>query len=195
MYTLNQVATHNSSGDCWMVINQNVYDVTSYLASHDDKLDIRSWCGTDATNDYNTKAGQGQSHSDRADSLLNQYLIGTLDTTSQTSSNAITTTPVATPNIAKSVVGYNILVPVLATIILYFASLKFLQRATHNLIWNSVMVLGLIPSFGFGVALILGNRGLLYSHVEFSLVFGTACVLHFLLRFKVYLAQVKMLRL
>ena len=177
-----------------MVINQNVYDVTNYLTSHDNKLDIRSWCGTDASGDYNTKAGQGQTHSAGADSLLNQYLIGTLDTTSQTSSNAITTAPVAAPSLAKSVAGYNILIPVLATVLLYLISLKFLQKTTHNLIWNSVLLLGLIPSFGFGIALILGNRNLLYNHVELSIVFGTACVLHFLLRFKVYLAQVKMLK-
>ena len=49
LYTLEEVAAHASSTDCWMAIDGNVYDVTSYLSEHDNNLNIRPWCGFDAT--------------------------------------------------------------------------------------------------------------------------------------------------
>jgi hypothetical protein len=33
-YTLADVAKHNSATDCWMVINDKVYDVTSFIDEH-----------------------------------------------------------------------------------------------------------------------------------------------------------------
>jgi hypothetical protein len=182
-----EISKHNTPADCWMIINENVYNLTDYLADHDRNLDIRSWCGTDATADYATKAGRGQSHSVRADSLLGEYLIGTLKASSDQ--------PVSAPS------PYNIYIPLLATIFLYFLSLKVFRRPVHNFIWNSLMVIGLIPSFGYGVIMVLAKQypifsqlkytGMLYHHVEFSVAFGTACLLHFLLRLNVYLSQGK----
>ncbi len=196
-YTSNQVAQHNNPKDCWMIINQNVYDLTNYLTDHDSNLDIRSWCGKDATTDYNDKNGRGQSHSSRANSLLNQYLIGILDTGGQikptdTLINVKTTNPVG---------NYNLYLPLLGTIVAYLFTLKVLRRQIHNLIWDSILLLGLIPSFGFGIIMILAKQypwfynfsggNMLYNHVELSIVFGTACVMHFLLRLKIYFSQAK----
>lgn len=200
-YTLTQISGHNSSTDCWMAINGNVYDVTEYLTDHDRMLDIRPWCGTDATNDYNTKNGRNQPHTVQADTILNQYLIGTLETSEQSQSTSPITDINKLVSTAPKTNPYNVVVPLLITLVLYGVTLKFLTRKKHSFIWNTVLLLGLIPSFGFGVLMVLvkqfpslrplTNFPILYSHVELSIVFGTVCILHFLLRFTIYLAQAK----
>ena len=56
------VARHNSEEDCWIIINENVYDVTSYLNSHPGGVGkIMQYAGKDAT-----KAFQQQGHSPEA---------------------------------------------------------------------------------------------------------------------------------
>ena len=187
-YTLSQVAEHNNSNNCWMVIEGKVYDLTNFLTNHDDKLDIRSWCGQDATADYNTKAGQNKDHSANADKLLSAYVIGDLVT--DTEPTAIT------PAVQRPAVGvnqYNVLLPILATIILYLTSAKLMPKPSHNFVWDSALLLGLVPSFVFGLlmALDLAGSNLLYYHVEWSIVFGTSCVLHLIFRLKIYISQGK----
>ena len=196
-YTLSQVAEHATPTDCWMTIDSQVYDLTSFLPNHDDKLDIRSWCGRDATADFHTKAGRNKDHSMKADELLSGYLIGSLVT--ESGSNAVGQTSETVGLLSSSVrpvvsaKKYNVLLPLLATIMLYFFSLKLMPKPSHNFVWDSVLVLGLIPSFVFGMimALDIGNFKLLYYHVEFSIIFGVSCILHLLYRFKVYLSQGK----
>lgn len=187
-YTLEQVKAHSLPTDCWMVIEGRVYDLSSYLPSHDRMLDIRSWCGRDATDDYNDKAGQDLDHSPRADQMLAEYQIGELANSQDTGSTA---SELAQPVAKKSI--YNVWLPLLATTIFYLITLKFLAKPTHSFLWNSVLLLGLIPSFVFGLILALNAGGvkLLYLHVEWSIVFGTVCVLHLLYRLKIYLSQGK----
>lgn len=72
-YTMSQVASHNSESSCWMVINGNVYDVTSYIPEHP-TITITDGCGIDATSMYEEIA----KHQGRANSTLADYLIGTL---------------------------------------------------------------------------------------------------------------------
>ena len=56
------VARHNSEEDCWIIIDDNVYDVTSYLNSHPGGVGkIMQYAGKDAT-----KAFQQQGHSPKA---------------------------------------------------------------------------------------------------------------------------------
>lgn len=223
-YTLSQVAEHNTPSNCWMVIEGNVYDLTSYLSEHDDKLNIRSWCGQDATADYNTKAGKNKDHSSKADDLLKNYIVGTLaavtpkatstptNTIAPTKTTAPTeavqptktvtqvetavTTITATPAVQRPTVKtnqYNVLLPLLATIILYLVSSKLMPKPSHNFVWDSVLLLGLIPSFVFGMimALDLDGPNLIYYHVEWSIVFGVSCILHLIFRLKVYISQGK----
>ena len=134
-YTLTDVASHNSASDCWMVINNNVYNLTAYLPDHDKELNIRPWCGTNATEDYNTKNGRGQNHSTQADALLEEYVIGTITTSTvpTQTTKTVSATPYKSP--------YNIFVPLFGTIIFYLVSLKFLQKQLHNAIWNTIMLL------------------------------------------------------
>jgi len=191
-YTIVQVAEHNIPTDCWMVIDNNVYDLTNYLDSHDNMLDIRSWCGQDATVDYNTKAGMSKDHSSRADSLLADYLVGSLNAVTSVNPSAESITTNATierPAVKDNL--YNVILPLILTTILYLVSLKLLSKPKHNFIWNTILLLGLIPSFIFGLILALNLNGanMLYNHVEGSIIFGTVCVLHLLMRFKTYRYQ------
>jgi predicted heme/steroid binding protein len=189
-YTLEEVATHASSADCWMAIDGAVYDVSAYLSEHDRELDIRPWCGLDVSEDYNTEAGRGKDHSLKADELLAGYKIGILSIAPNVSpTSAVSTTVQET--IPKVIKKYNVLFPFLATIALYFLSMKFLAKPKHDFIWNSVMLLGLISSFIFGIlmAMEIATPSLLYLHVELSIVFGVVCILHFLYRIKMYLSE------
>jgi len=76
---LSELSKHNKSNDCWVAIRGNVYDVTSYLDEHPGGADlILNFCGEDATSAYNNKGGEGR-HSANADSILNTYLLGSLN--------------------------------------------------------------------------------------------------------------------
>ena len=76
-YTATQVATHKTTADCWFIINNKVYNVTSYLPNHPGG-DISSYCGTDATSVFEAKPTDGAPHSNRAQQALAQLLVGDL---------------------------------------------------------------------------------------------------------------------
>lgn len=74
-YTLDDVAAHSSSGDCWVAIDGKVYDLTKWEDQHPGGKDkIVQLCGTDATSAF---SGQ---HSDQPapNAALLGFQIGTL---------------------------------------------------------------------------------------------------------------------
>ncbi|WP_440997401.1 cytochrome b5 domain-containing protein [Arhodomonas sp. SL1] len=78
VYTLAEVAEHDSIEGCWMVIRGAVYDLTEYIPRHPtDREVLAPWCGTEATEGMETK-GVGREHSDYAWGLLEDYRIGRL---------------------------------------------------------------------------------------------------------------------
>lgn len=77
-YRLAEVSVHASELDCWMVIDESVFDFTAYVAEHPaDPAVFLPWCGKEATEAYKTKT-KGRPHSSRADQLLPRYRIGAL---------------------------------------------------------------------------------------------------------------------
>ena len=49
-YTLSEIAPHNQKGDCWIIIKNRVYDITTYLSQHPGgKASILRYAGKDAT--------------------------------------------------------------------------------------------------------------------------------------------------
>lgn len=51
--TMDDVAQHASSGDCWSVVNGTVYDLTSWISQHPGGSgSIESMCGIDATDAF-----------------------------------------------------------------------------------------------------------------------------------------------
>jgi cytochrome b involved in lipid metabolism len=79
LMTMAEVARHASSEDCWMVIDNRVYDLTAYLPEHPSKPSIiLPWCGKEASEAYKTKT-KGRSHSSQADQDLANYAIGRVE--------------------------------------------------------------------------------------------------------------------
>ena len=78
--TLNmqEIAKHNSASNCWMVINNKVYNLTSFINYHSGGAgNILPYCGKDGTNAFNTKDGQG-SHRSGDINIMSNYYIGDL---------------------------------------------------------------------------------------------------------------------
>lgn len=76
-----EISSHNNAQNCWLIISGNVYNVTNYLSAHPGGVNVVvPFCGKEATNAFNTKGGSGSNHSNYANSLLNNYLIGKVGT-------------------------------------------------------------------------------------------------------------------
>merc|ERR1719424_1999234 len=53
-YTLEEVAKHTTKGDCWVVVDDQVLDVTNFLKDHPGgELAILTFAGKDATEEFN----------------------------------------------------------------------------------------------------------------------------------------------
>lgn len=95
--TLNttEVQKHNSQADCWIIVSNQVYNVTAYIPFHPGGTQrIVNTCGTDATTAFNTRGGSG-SHSTNAHNLLNNYYLGNFNATTTGGGTAPTVTPAA----------------------------------------------------------------------------------------------------
>lgn len=74
-YTMDDVAKHNSEQDCWLVIENKVYDVTSFIPVHPGGKEILEGCGKDATSLFQ---GEREHQEKNAAMYLPKYLIGDL---------------------------------------------------------------------------------------------------------------------
>ncbi len=72
-FTLDEISNHNLPTDCYLVINNNVYDVSSYIVYHPggSKV-ITSRCGQEVSGIF------AKIHSNRAWDLLKRFKIGTV---------------------------------------------------------------------------------------------------------------------
>lgn len=103
--TAAEIAKHNTVSNCWMIINSKVYDVTVYVNSHPGGIaTIIEGCGKDATQLFNTKGGNGNSHSATADSILSSFYIGDLNqnlTSSQLQNKTSSASNATIPNTGR----------------------------------------------------------------------------------------------
>lgn len=75
MITREEVLQHNSQKDCWIIIQNNVYDISSFISSHPGGSDIlMSRAGEDATSYFGAKHGNNP----KILKLLEKYKIGSL---------------------------------------------------------------------------------------------------------------------
>lgn len=94
------VAAHSTVNDCWLIIEDKVYDVTEYIPFHPGGTGaIRTWCGKEATQAFSTMGGKGKNHSTNAWKLLDKYLVGSLGSSV---SSAVVNTNTSSPSTTAS---------------------------------------------------------------------------------------------
>jgi cytochrome b involved in lipid metabolism len=76
-YTAEEVAKHSKEGDCWIVFDGKVFDLSKHPEHPGGKIIFES-CGKESTEAFNTKGGIGRLHSEMAKALLNKFYIGDL---------------------------------------------------------------------------------------------------------------------
>ncbi len=101
-YTLAQVQTHNTSTNCWTIVNNKVYNLTSYIALHPGGSSaLISICGSNGSSAF---AGQ-HSGSTNANNTIASYYIGdltVLDTSAPTIPANLAATPISATQINLS---------------------------------------------------------------------------------------------
>ena len=68
--SVSDVGKHGEAIDCWMILNDKVYDVTDYISSHPGGEGMTEFCGKDATDAF-----EGKPHSPGATKTLGKYYI------------------------------------------------------------------------------------------------------------------------
>ncbi|KAF5746324.1 cytochrome b5 [Tripterygium wilfordii] len=75
VFVLSEVAEHNTSKDCWLVIDGKVYDVTKFMEDHPGGDEVLlSATGKDATDDF-----EDVGHSSTAKAMMDEFYIGDID--------------------------------------------------------------------------------------------------------------------
>ncbi|KAF7851157.1 hypothetical protein BT93_L4419 [Corymbia citriodora subsp. variegata] len=72
-YTKADVALHNKRTDCWIIIKDKVYDVTSYVEEHPGGDAILTHAGDDSTEGF-----FGPQHATRVFDMIEDFCIGDL---------------------------------------------------------------------------------------------------------------------
>lgn len=78
-FSLEEVSKHSTSGDCWMTVSGKVYNMTDFVNSGKHKIPLDSWCGKDATTEFNTRPqGPGTPHPQKAVDQISSFYVGDL---------------------------------------------------------------------------------------------------------------------
>ncbi|KAF3599657.1 hypothetical protein F2Q69_00036737 [Brassica cretica] len=72
-YSKSEVAEHNKRDDCWIIIKDKVYDVTSYVEEHPGGDAILDHAGDDSTDGF-----FGPQHATRVFDMIEDFYIGQL---------------------------------------------------------------------------------------------------------------------
>lgn len=102
------VAQHKVSTDCWLIINNKVYDVSEYIPYHPGgQNSIIDNCGNESTKLFTSDSGSGHNHSSSASALLGNYFVANMgdawgtvvggNNSANGATNTNTQTPTPTP--------------------------------------------------------------------------------------------------
>lgn len=79
--TSQEILKHSKTDDCWVIIEQKVYDVSTFLSRHPGGAGfILPYCGADATAPFLSKGGRGF-HSQTAYKILGILYLGDYNST------------------------------------------------------------------------------------------------------------------
>ncbi|KAF4367887.1 cytochrome b5 [Cannabis sativa] len=89
LFSMEEISQHNTKDDCWVVIDDKVYDLSSYLDEHPGGDDVvLAATGKDATEDF-----EDAGHSKTAKELMQSFFIGELDTSDIPEPDIVSTKP------------------------------------------------------------------------------------------------------
>ncbi|KAH7512908.1 cytochrome B5-like protein [Ziziphus jujuba] len=74
IYSKAEVSLHNKRTDCWIIIKDKVYDVTSYVEEHPGGDAILAHAGDDSTEGF-----YGPQHATRVFDMIEDFYIGNLE--------------------------------------------------------------------------------------------------------------------
>lgn len=98
IHSFDDVAKHNQTKDCWLIISGKVYDVTPFMDDHPGGDEVLlAATGKDGTNDF-----EDVGHSDSARDMMAQYYIGDVDESTIPIKRSYVPTPQAPYNPDKS---------------------------------------------------------------------------------------------
>ncbi|XP_074350969.1 cytochrome B5-like protein isoform X2 [Apium graveolens] len=72
-YTKAEVSLHDKRTDCWIIIKQKIYDVTSYVEEHPGGDAILAHAGDDSTEGF-----YGPQHATRVFDMIEDFYVGDL---------------------------------------------------------------------------------------------------------------------
>lgn len=210
-YTLADVSKHSTSNDCWVVFEDKVYNISTYVAIHKKYSEISGYCGRDITTAFKTMGGRSSDHSSSAYRLFETFNIGTIDPlvvdNSQPTVNDIVNTNTEASEMTSKT-PYKLLLPILLTTAIYWVlnilskkgKIKGFNILKFNAFITTIMfLLFLIPTFSFGIYLILRYEypalynikfNILFWHGQLALFMGTLALNHYLQRFKIHSKQI-----
>ncbi|KAJ9183890.1 hypothetical protein P3X46_007689 [Hevea brasiliensis] len=74
VYSKAEVSLHNNRAECWIIIKDKVYDVTSYVEEHPGGDAILTHAGDDSTEGF-----YGPQHATRVFDMIDDFYIGDLE--------------------------------------------------------------------------------------------------------------------
>lgn len=67
--SLKEVQSHETANDCWIIVNNKVYDITKLIKDHDTKcteMKLSDFCGKDASAKWSEKESSDHAHKHRS---------------------------------------------------------------------------------------------------------------------------------
>lgn len=84
IFSINEVQAHNTTKECWIIVNNNIYDITKFIKTHDGKCEeikLTDFCGKDASAKWIAKQRSEHVHKRKSVLEFERSRIGTLNQT------------------------------------------------------------------------------------------------------------------